>query len=156
MFFSRKKENRIKAEPVSLNDENDDANIDNELYRRGDVISFPVGDGQALVYSQQDRKANILPTFVVSLLTYCHSFKTLEAHAEACVESLRLDQQQIDYVHDSLLDLAQSGLLTPLRSARDLPQEPRDNAGPLKIATVCFVTHDRPDSLRRGILSYLE
>ena len=156
MFFSKKKANRIKAEPVPLNDKNDDANIDNELYRRGDVVSFSVGDGQSLVYSQQDRKANILPTFVVSLLPYCHSFKTLEAHAEACVESLRLDQQQIDYVHDSLLDLAQSGLLTPLGSARDLSQEPRDNAGLHKIATVGFVTHDRPDSLGRGVLSYLE
>src|SRR5688572_26082824 len=113
MFFSKKEQGRTEAQPVALEDQNEDAALNNELYRRGDVMSFPVGNDESLVYCRDNHKANILPTFIASLLPYCGSFNTLEGHAQACVRSLRLDQQQIDYIYDSLLSLAESGLLIP-------------------------------------------
>lgn len=156
MLFSKKKENRIKAEHVSLENENEDAELDNELYCRGDVISFPVGSDESLVYCRNNHEANILPTFIASLLPYCSSFNTLESHAQACVRNLRLDQQQIDYIYDSLFDLVEAGLLTNISSVRDLRQESSPENALRKIATIGFVTHNRTDSLRRGITSYID
>jgi hypothetical protein len=156
MFLFKKKEKRIKAEPVSLEDEDEDDDVNKELYRRGDVISFPIGSDESLVYCRSDRQAKILPTFIASLLPYCSSFNTLEAHAQACVRSLRLDQQQIDHIHDSLFVLAEAGFLTSISSARELIQERPSENELHKIATVGFVTHNRRESLRRGVLSYIE
>jgi hypothetical protein len=154
MFFSKKKKNSTSVAPVVPEIENYDA-LDNELYCRGDVISFPVGNDQSLVYSRVNRRVSILPTFTTSLLPYCNSFKSIEAHAEACIRSLRMDQQQTDFIYDSLFNLAEAGLLIPLNSVRDLQQKLEPDNEQAKITTVGFVTHNRTDSLKRAITSYI-
>jgi hypothetical protein len=154
MFFKRKRD-PTPVEPVFQQEEDTDA-LDEELYRKDDVISFGVGNEESLVYSRINRKVSILPTFATSLLPYCNSFKTIDAHAEACMRSLMMDQQQIDFVYDSLFSLVEAGLLIPLNSARDLQQKLEPESEPTKITTIGFVTHNRIDSLKRSITSYIK
>ena len=154
MFFKRKKD-PIPVEPV-FRDEEDTEALDEELYHKDDVISFGVGNEEFLVYSRINRKVSILPTFATSLLPYCSSFKSIENHAEACVRSLMMDPQQIDFVYDSLFKLVEAGLLIPLNSARDLQQKLDPESEPTKITTIGVVTHNRTDSLRRSITSYIK
>jgi hypothetical protein len=155
MFFKKKK---IDVAPVPEEDEyeeEDDA-VDEELYRRGDLISFTVGNDKSLVYSRTNRKGSIHPTFAVSLLPYCDSFKTIEEHAEACTRSLGMGQQQIDFIYDSLLKMSEAGLLIPLNAARDLHPSLDLESEPQKITTVGFLTHNRSESLQHAITSYIE
>ena len=67
MFFKKKKTDAA-PEPAEDEYEEDDDAVDEELYRRGDLISFTVGNDKSLVYSRTNRKASIHPTFAVSLL----------------------------------------------------------------------------------------
>src|SRR5215470_5796464 len=125
MFFKKKK-NAIDVPPEPAEDEyedeyeEDDDAVDEEFYRSGDLVSFTVGNDQSLVYSRTNRRVSIHPTFAVSLLPYCNSFKTIEEHTEACTRSLSMGQQQMDFIYDSLSKMAEAGLLVPLNSARDL------------------------------------
>ncbi|HSE20631.1 MAG TPA: hypothetical protein VLB68_03210, partial [Pyrinomonadaceae bacterium] len=155
MFFKKKK-NAEEIAPVPAEEEEDDDVLDEELYRTGDVISFTVGNDQSLVYSRTNRKASVLPTFAASLLPYCNSFQTIDEHAVACTRSLGMTQQQLDFIYDSLLNMAEAGLLIPLSSAQELYQKLELESEPSKITTVGFVTHNPSDSLKRGITSYIE
>jgi hypothetical protein len=157
MFFSKKREPKIRPEShTSPRDDDGAAFLDDELWRTGDVVSFALGSDQSLLYSRDNRTAKILPAFIASLLPYCNSFDTLDGHADTCQRRLRLDDQQADYIYESLFELAEAGLLTSLNCANDLSQAQPLDREPLKIATVGFVTHERPDSLRRGLISYIE
>jgi hypothetical protein len=160
MFFKKKK-NAEDVAPAPAEEEyeeyeEDDDAVDEELYRQGDLISFTVGNDQSLVYSRSNRQVSVHPTFAVSLLPYCNSFQTIEDHAVTCARSLGMDQQQIDFIYDSLSNMAEAGLLIPLSSARDLSQNLALENEPQKITTVGFVTHNRSESLQRGITSYIE
>jgi len=155
MFFKKKKTDVAPVPAEEEYEEEDDA-VDEELYRRGDLISFTVGNDKSLVYSRTNRKASIHPTFAVSLLPYCDSFKSIEEHAEACTRSLGMGQQQIDFIYDSLLKMSEAGLLIPLNSARELHPNLDLESEPQKITTVGFLTHNRSESLQRGITSYID
>lgn len=157
MFFKKKK-NAEEVAPVPAEDEyeEEDESVDEELYRTGELISFTVGNDQSLVYSRTNRKASIHPTFAVSLLPYCNSFETIETHAEACARNLGMTQQQLDFIYDSLSKMAEAGLLISLNSARDLGQDLDLESEPQKITTVGFLTHNRSESLQRGITSYID
>jgi len=158
MFFKKKKNaiDDVAPVPVEEDEYEDDEALDEELYRKGDLISFTVGNDQSLVYSRTNRKVSILPTFAVSLLPYCDSFKTIEEHAEACTRSLGMGQQQFDFIYDSLSNMAGAGLLISLDSARGLHQKLELESESTKITTVGFVTHNRSDTLQRAITSYIE
>lgn len=157
MFFKKKK-NAEDVPPVIEEEEyeEDEDAVDEELYRTGDLISFTVGNDKSLVYSRTNRKASIYPTFAVSLLPYCNSFQTIEEHAVACARNLGMDQQQIDFIYDSLLKMSEAGLLIPLNSARDLHSNLDLENEPQKITTVGFLTHNRSETLQRGITSYID
>jgi hypothetical protein len=115
----QEKKNTIDVAPHPQEEENDEA-VDEELYRVGDLISFTVGNDQSLIYSRSNRRVSIFPTFTTSLLPYCDSFKTIEEHAEACIRTLRMGAQQIDFVYDSLSNLAEAGLLITFRAVSEL------------------------------------
>jgi hypothetical protein len=155
MFFKKKKTD-VAPEPAEDEYEEDDEVVDDELYRRGDLISFTVGNDKSLVYSRTNRKASIHPTFAVSLLPYCDSFKSIEEHAETCTRSLGMGQQQIDFIYDSLLKMSEAGLLIPLNSARDVHPNLDLESEPQKITTVGFLTHNRSETLERAITSYVD
>ncbi|MDQ3666520.1 MAG: hypothetical protein M3410_08060 [Acidobacteriota bacterium] len=167
-------------------------------YRHSDVISFPAGNGSALVYCRVNRTSNLLPAYVADLLNHCNVFRTLDEHAWNISLAFELSQDRTAFliselstrmllapvarllgrfrdfaykhkfrseVHQShvesikqeLQKFVEAGLL--ISDADLLAQRKRLDTyhhAHESISTIGVLTHNRPDSLSRCLISYIE
>ncbi|MBN1947987.1 MAG: hypothetical protein JW797_20130 [Bradymonadales bacterium] len=104
---------------------------------------------QELVYSHSSRESRILPAPMADLLKRCRSFDTLEGHAEALVDELMLDPDQVPTLLDQLRSLAEQRLLVSRQEIGRNWAQIEDPATPVEIENVAMVTCDRVESARR-------
>ncbi len=122
-----------------------------------EVRRLSLGEGTELVYSPLTRTANVLPTATTRLLQGCRGFATLDEHAGRLCRELGLGPDQAPAVRGQLEALAGSGLLVAHAGLaercrhRNAPDGP-----PPRIAVVGVPTRERPASLRRCLLSFIE
>jgi hypothetical protein len=69
-------------------------NVPVKRYRCSDVISFPAGNGSALLYCRTNRTARLLSANVADLLNHCNVFKTLDEHASDISLAFELSQDR--------------------------------------------------------------
>jgi hypothetical protein len=69
-------------------------NVPVKRYRCSDVISFPAGNGSALLYCRTNRTASLLSANVADLLNHCNVFKTLDEHASDISLAFELSQDR--------------------------------------------------------------
>src|SRR4030095_11287748 len=120
---------------------------------------MPIGENSSLVYSAADRLGRIISNHLALLLDRCRTFKTLEDHAIKCTQDFALSHAgaglpSFSAIRRHLSALADAGLLiSEMAILRQCQQ-----AGELlpSIASVGVITRNRIDSLRRGLISYLE
>lgn len=107
-------------------------------------------DGIVAVINGRDGYPALEP-FAADILGRCGTFRTLEAHAEAVCRGLGFDGAQYRAMVDTLKDLAGEGLLV----AKDALPVWREAGAPAVIDNVVMYTRDRPDTVERGLRSYL-
>jgi len=166
-------------------------------YRVGDIMCFPAGEGQVLVYSRGVGDAKLMPSAAADALLGCRDFKTLDEHAADLLHGLGVGERRVeqllselyssalpstvvklvmrfrqitkahkrDDAHDTaralavkeqLLKFVEDGLLVSDDVTRYFPPGVGAGARAKGIATVAAVTRDRPESLRRCLVSYIE
>jgi hypothetical protein len=122
-----------------------------------DLLRFPAGEGQALLYCPWTRSARVLSTIGQRLLQGCATFATLDDHAVRLCRELNLLPFQVESVRRELADLASAGLLVSRRRLWDAARQTgRSDPPPPRIAAVGIPTRDRPRSLRACLLGHVE
>ena len=82
-----------------------------ERYRVNDLMQFPMGQSQELVYCPLTGTAQILPKMSVRVLQECSKFATLDEHALRVCNELGIELYQVRGVRQQLEEWAASGLL---------------------------------------------
>jgi amino acid adenylation domain-containing protein len=127
-----------------------------ERYRSAAITRFAIGAQQELIYSRNRREAQVVPAATGALLERCQSFKTLDAHARACVgdqadgTAIAAMRQQLEALAGTGLLLAEGAFLDRITPRPDAPQPAT------RITTVGFLTSDRIPALQRALISYIE
>ena len=155
-------------------------------FRCSDLITFPAGSEAVFVYNRTKRSAVLLPPSDLDVLNRCHTFRTLDEHAQALASELNSDQTTAELSAPApvgrflkrLRDFAQKqGVsfddhsnteflmlkLQEFASAGLLVAEtdllPKREVAPEteeRIATIGVVTRNRPKLLGRCVTSYTE
>jgi hypothetical protein len=122
-----------------------------------DLIRFPSGESQALVYSLWSRSALMLSALGQHLLQGCTTFATLDEHAARLCRELSALPLQIDSVRRQLADLAAAGLLVARTELLDVVRRSgRADEPAAQIAAVGIPTCDRPRSLGACLTGHME
>lgn len=128
---------------------------------RTDLVALPAGRAGYLVYSKTDRSVHLLPAPTTDLLNVCATFRPLAEHAQSGYNFLEVVQPgpadlREQFVIAQLEELRRLGLLVPESSLKEIY---RDHGVPEvnpKISSVGVVTHDRVQSLKRCLVSYID
>lgn len=160
---------RLKGEPNQVGEESvyedpvSAEEAESERYIRTLTASYFVGNDSHLLYSTDDRPAQILPSYLVEMLEHCRGLKSLDAHVESCCEAMGLavgepeDEHSLS-VKEALIELADAGLLLGERELIEMCKRrvvEKDGPTP-QIATVGVVTANRIDELERCLTSFME
>lgn len=129
-------------------------------YCCGDVVSVPFGAGNHLFFSKSKGAARILGSEMADLLNRCRALKTLDEHAAEYHWALSFGKQETDRlwvesIKEQLTELVEAGLLISGEEILKLCQRPAETS-PGVIASIGIVTRDRPESLSRCLISYIE
>ncbi len=127
--------------------------MDSTRYRVTSVKRYALGNGQELVHLPLTGTTLVLPAYVVSLLSGCRDFRTIDEHTRALVAQLGVGATLPETVRSILANAAPSGFFVPEHRLRDLPP---DTAGHARIAAVGIVTAARQDSLTRCVCGAME
>ena len=132
-----------------------------ENFCRTDLVSLPAGRAGYLVYSKTDRSVHLLPAPTTDLLNICATFRPLAEHAQSGYNFLEMVQPgpadlREQFVIAQLEELRRRGLLVPESSLKEFYREHREPEVNQKISSVGIVTHDRVDSLKRCLVSYID
>jgi len=131
--------------------------VSGDRYRSVEFTAFPVGDQIDLIHAPGTGPTRVLPAELVELLHRCSRFATLDEHARARCHELGLTHDHVASLARQLGELARAGLMI---SCGELLERCRPaaapNTAPVSIASVGVVTRNRPESLERGLLSYIE
>lgn len=127
-----------------------------DLHMAPDLDVFPAGDGLYLVHTKAAEKPRLLRPEIVTLLTQCRDFRTVEEHADLCCQERHLDRSAVPILSRELRRLADDGfLISRNRFLQELFTSPSKEPKPL-ITTVGFPTCDRVDQLQASLSSYIE
>lgn len=119
-------------------------------YAAAIVVGPPAENGR-LIFARQSGMARDCAPAIVAVLDRCRTFKTLAAHADACRD---LWIGRTDPMAATLHDLAAAGFLVRWQ---DVVDDDADVQAPApRIDTLAVPTRDRPDALRRCLVSYLD
>jgi hypothetical protein len=128
-----------------------------DLFRALGVATFRMGTERELVYSEDVKRAHLLPGIEVDLLHACHEFRTLDDHAREIGRIGGLPPAEIQVIRERLLRFAEAGLLVSRRDLLDRCRRMKPGRPePQPPATLGIVTKDRPESLERCLASYVE
>ena len=125
-----------------------------------DVFSTPAGHQYHLVH-QAGGRTRLLPPQMADLLNYCQAFRTLEEHARSYQQSAAPGRQASDRVWiesivEQLTELAADGLLISDRDLLNSLRAAEPESPPPPVATVGIMTRNRPDALKRCLVSFIE
>ena len=126
-----------------------------------DLIAFTncdrvdLGNGGVLLQNRDNGKQMTISPEVATALTYCHTFKTLQEHAQTLVGTIPQLQGQLADVTNVLTMVKDAGLMLSAQSICDRlsPDEPPVAA--LAPTRVCIITCDRPAAVERLLDSML-
>lgn len=132
-----------------------------ERFCRTDLVTFPAGGGQYIVYSKLDGSAQILPAVLADLLNVCGTFKPMSEHAQACYDFLAAVMQQPDdtreqFIIRSLEGFVSSGLLVPESMLRQTFRQHAEPQVSPRITSVGVVTNNRVAGLERCLVGFME
>lgn len=128
-----------------------------EVFRAVTISVFPIGASTTLVYAHGGRSSHVLPSELANLLTRCHTFASLADHARQRCRELGLADAQIETVKRQLATLAATGLLISRQALLErCARLATTDGAAAPIASVGVVTRDRPASLHRALVSYIE
>ena len=123
-------------------------------YRR-----YRLGDGSSLLVRLDGRRPHIVPDEWADVIGECAGFRTIDDHVAriACLMGSRgrWTHAGASALRDLLVKLAELGLFVTAEDA-SRPHLVRDasSAEDLRVASLGVVTRDRPDALRRCLVSY--
>ncbi len=128
---------------------------DSELFAFGPVTEFILPGDSILVQNPRNGRSMTLPAEVVSAMTHCDSFRTLEGHVAHLMEGNDGSSDKQKAI-TSIIQSIQKGGLTI--SARDIcakltPDE--DSTSIPEIPVVVIITCERPKALERLLESFL-
>jgi len=160
---------RLKGQPIEENEEPLDAAMvsaeetGSPRYIRALTASYFVGNDSHLIYSSDDRPAQILSSYMIEMLNHCRGLKSLDEHVQSCCEAMNLDialaeDEHISAIKAALMDLAGAGLLVEEGELLEkcVSQVEPPGKPPPQIATVGVVTANRIDELERCLTSFME
>lgn len=160
---------RLKGEPIQADEESTDQEpvsaeeTASQRYIRTLTASYFVGNDSHLLYSSDDRPAQILPSYLAEMLDHCRGFKSLDEHVESCCKAMSLDvgvaeDQHMSSIKEALTDLADAGLLLAERELLEMcKSRVVKTVKPMpQIATIGVVTANRIDELERCLTSFME
>jgi hypothetical protein len=127
-----------------------------------DLITTSFGSQHHLAYNKLNRSAQLLSSEEADLLNRCRHLQTLDEHAWEYQRSLApsaggSDRFWIESIKEQLIELVNAGFLISEQEILKLCQlsAPAVDAVP-EIASLGVLTRNRPESLKRCVVSYLE
>ena len=130
-----------------------------ELYRGDpDLVAFPLDGDNVAALTPVQRKLGVMTAFQADLVRRCRRFAPLDVHAERLFRVLNLTSGSKQDLREQLEELARSGFLFSVQSANELLEAdavaglPEQNS----IESLGIPTRNRPESLRRCLLSYAQ
>ncbi|MFN7945493.1 MAG: hypothetical protein U0Z53_09085 [Blastocatellia bacterium] len=129
-------------------------------YCCADVFSTPAGHQYHLVH-QAGGRTRLLPPQMADLLNYCQTFRTFEEHARSYQQRAAPGRQVSDRVWtesivEQLTELAADGLLISEQDFLSSLQAADPEPPPSPITTVGIITRNRPEALKRCLISFIE
>lgn len=127
-----------------------------EEYIAGNTRSYPAGDGEEFLLDYTNGVFHLLPEPLVQVLQVLNRFRTLKAHRDVLIDAGWQDDGSGN-IEQTLDELVQKGLL---RAKGAFLNVLTDTAAPTmdftSISSLCWVTRDRPDLLKRSVESFID
>jgi hypothetical protein len=129
-------------------------------YCSADFVSVSAGHQWRLI-RQREGEVRLLPAQMTDLLNHCQNFRTLADHAENYQQRTLSGQRPseriwIESIIEQLMELTEAGLLVSDHAFLNSLKPVAPEALPPRIATAGLITHNRPEGLKRGLLSFIE
>ena len=127
-----------------------------------DLIAFThcervdMGNGGVLLMNRDNGKQIIVAPEVATALTYCTTFKRLQEHAQALVNTIPQLQGQLTDVTNVLNMVNDAGLMLQAQSICDRLEPESAPVADLAPTRVCIITCDRPAAVQRLLDSMLK
>jgi hypothetical protein len=127
-----------------------------------DLIAFTncervdMGSGGVLLMNRDNGKQIIVAPEVATALTYCTTFKRLQEHAQALVNTIPQLQGQLTDVTNVLNMVNDAGLMLQAQSICDRLEPESAPVAELAPTRVCIITCDRPAAVQRLLDSMLK
>ena len=129
--------------------------MDTRLYAFATCDRVTLDDISVMLLNRSNGKQMTISPEVATALTYCGTFKTLQAHAEALVTSIPQLQGQLEDVTRVLHMVRDAGLMLAAEDICEKLQLADGGKSELAPTRVCVITCDRPPALERLLDSML-
>lgn len=128
---------------------------DSELFAMDRVTEHNLPDNSILARNPRNGRKMVLPAEVISAMTYCDTFKTLEEHVATLMEGSDDSDDRRKSIASVVKSIHEGGLTVSARDicARLTPDE-KSPSVPMK-AVVVIITCERPVALKRLLESFL-
>lgn len=128
---------------------------DNTLWSFNHHTVYPAAKNTVLVHPQRGGPGTLLQEEVAHALSFCHHFKTLNAHLEQIIAKMPPLGDFREDTRQTLITLANQGLLESSQTAWGRLTEASDDVA-LAPCSLCIITCDRPAALQRLLAQLAE
>ncbi|MEH6634737.1 MAG: hypothetical protein V7700_04420 [Halioglobus sp.] len=128
---------------------------ENDLIAFTNCDQVDLGNGGVLLQNRDNGKQMTISPEVATALTYCHTFKTLQEHAQTLVGTIPQLQGQLTDVTKVLMMVKDAGLMLSAQSICDRLSPDNPPVAALAPTRVCIITCDRPAAVERLLDSML-
>lgn len=125
------------------------ASAGDELFAFTNCATIDLGDGSMLIINRDNGRQLTVAAQVVTALTYCGTFRTLEDHAQLLVDKLPQLQGQLNDALKVLTQVRDGGVLLSAKTITGRLNDRPVTNGPLAPTRVFILTCDRPTALAR-------